>query len=116
VLATYGESNGYLDGQAAVTLKQHESGGRVYMFGAWLDSATQDTWLAQIVLDAGVTPVLPDLPAGVHAMQRGDVYILINNAEPKTVTLPWKATNVLGGKAGKTLKLGRWDVAVVTKA
>jgi beta-galactosidase len=116
VLATYGECNGYLDGQAAVTMKQHESGGRVYMIGAWLDSATQNTLLERIVADAGVSPVLAGLPAGVHVMRRGDVHILINNAEPKTVTLPWKAKNALSGKAGKTLALGKWDVAVLTKA
>lgn len=116
VLATYGESNGYLDGQAAVTMRQHESGGRVYVMGAWLDAVTQNTLMERIIADAGVTPVLPNLPAGVHAMRRGDAYILINNAEPKTVTLPWKAKNALDGKAGKTLKLGWWDVAVVTKA
>ncbi len=62
-----------------------------------------------------MTPVLAGLPAGVHAMQRGDAYIVINDAEPKTVTLPWKASNVLTGKPAKTLKLGKWDVAVLTK-
>lgn len=116
VLATFGESNGYLDGQAAVTMRQHENGGRVYAFGAWLDAATQNVLMARIVNDAGVTPELPGLPAGVHVMRRGEAYILINDAEPKTITLPWKATNVLSGKAGKTLKLGKWDVAVVRKA
>ncbi len=116
VLATYGECNGYLDGQAAVTMRQHESGGCVYIIGAWLDSATQNALLERIVADAGVLPVLPGLPAGVHAMQRGDVYLVINNAESKTVTLPWKAMNALTGKAGKSLALGKWDVAVVTRA
>lgn len=116
VLATYGACNGYLDGQAAVTLKQHEGGGRVYTLGAWLDGDTQDALIERIVADAGAEPVLPRLPAGVHVMRRGDAYIVINNAEPKTVTLPWKAKNALTSKAGKTLSLGKWGVAVLTKA
>ena len=116
VLATYGRANGYLDGQAAITLKQHASGGRAYYLGAWLDDALQDALIGWVTAQAGVEPVLPNLPAGVHAMKRGDAYILINGAEAKSVTLPWRANDHLSGKTAKRFALAPWGVAVVTQA
>lgn len=116
VLARYGASNGWLDGQAAITLHTHApSGGCVYYVGAWLDDALQDALIEWIAARAGVESVLPGLPAGVHGMKRGDAYILINDSEAKSVTLPWRAKDQLSGKTAKTLKLGPWDVAVVTR-
>lgn len=115
VLMTYGASNGYLDDQAAVTMKSHASGGCVYYLGAWLEDSLQDALMRWIVTRAGIAPVLPGLPAGVHAMRRGEAYVLINDAEAKSVTLPWRAKNHLSGKTAKRFRLGPWDVIVATR-
>ena len=95
VLATYGESNGWLDGQAAVT--RHPSGqGVVTYIGAYLDEVTQKTLLKNIVLEAGCKPVL-QTPIGVEACRRvhptqGEILILINHTRvEQQVLLPWKA-------------------------
>lgn len=117
VLARYGAYNGWLDGQAAITRCTHApSGGTVYTVGAWLDDALQDALIGWVVAQAGVEPVLPNLPAGVHAMKRGNAYILINDAEAKSVTLPWRANDHLSGKTAKRFTLPPWGVAVVTQA
>ncbi len=116
VLARYGASNGWLDGQAAITMHTHSpSGGTAYMVGAWLDDALQDSLIGWIVAQAGVEPVLPGLPASVHVMRRGQAYILINNAEPKSVTLPWRAKDHLSGKTARRFMLEPWDVVVATR-
>ncbi|BCX04877.1 MAG: beta-galactosidase [Candidatus Roseilinea sp.] len=115
VLMTYGLANGYLDGQAAVTMKPHASGGCVYYLGAWLDDPLQDAVMGWIAARAGVAPVLPGLPAGVHAMRRGEAYVLINDAEAKSVTLPWRAKDHLSGKTAKRFALRPWDVVVATQ-
>jgi beta-galactosidase len=116
VLATYGASNGWLDGQPAITMKQHASGGRVYLVGAWLDDALLTALMRFVTAQAGIAPALPGLPAGVHAMKRGEAYVLVNGATPSVVALPWRATDHLSGKTSKTLRLGSWGVAVLTKA
>jgi len=69
--------------------------------------------MRRVIADAGVQPVLPNLPPGVHAMKRGHAIILVNSTMPATGTLPTRMKNVLTGKAAKTLKLRPWDVAVV---
>jgi beta-galactosidase len=116
VLARYGECNGWLDGQAAITMHEHKSGGRVYYAGAWLDEALQDSLMKWIIGQVGIEPVLPNIPAGVHVMKRGEAYIVVNNHETKSVTLPWRAKERLSGKTAKSLRLAPWDVAVVTRA
>jgi len=69
-----------------------------------------------VTAQAGIAPALPGLPAGVHAMKRGEAYVLVNGATPSVVALPWRATDHLSGKTSKTLRLGSWGVAVLTKA
>lgn len=96
-------------------MRTHLGGGTVYTLGAWLDDALQDALIGWIVAQAGVEPVLPNLPPGVHAMKRGNAYILVNNSEAKTVSLPWRARNHLSGKTAKRLEPAPWGVAVMTK-
>lgn len=59
VMARYEPSNGWLDAQAAITVKQHPSGGAVWVLGAWLDDPLQDTLLGWIAEQAGVQPHCP---------------------------------------------------------
>lgn len=117
VLARYGSSNGWLDGQPVVTM--HPFGrGRVYYLGAWLDDKLQGPLLQWIATEAGVEPVLPDLPVGVRAGRRANAYVLINGTRvPTVVSLPWPGGNVLGNDDDKSreISLGAHDVAVVTR-
>jgi beta-galactosidase len=115
VLATYGACNGWLDGQAAVTM--HPCGqGRVYYVGAWLDASLQSELMEWVIAQAGVQPVLPDIPAGVDVKRRGDAYIAINGTRADaTIPLPWPAHDHLTGiEVQSTLRLAPRGVAVVT--
>ncbi|MBN1888769.1 MAG: beta-galactosidase [Thermoflexales bacterium] len=116
VLAYYGTSNGWLDGQAAVT--SHPYGkGCVYYVGAYLDESSQQALLDHITQSAGVQPVL-ETPAGVEARKRagaqGEVFIIINH-EPaeKRVSLPWAGREHLSGREGSELVLEPYGVAIV---
>ena len=61
VLATYGASNGWLDGQPAIT--SHYFGkGRVTFVGAYLDEDSQKSLLHQITQEAGVKSVMKAPP------------------------------------------------------
>ncbi len=92
VLMTYGKSNGWLDGQpAAITRKVGQ--GTITYVGAWFDAATMSRMTAQLLDEAGVKPVLTDVPEGVEVCRRSDgqksILILINhNATEEHVALP----------------------------
>lgn len=97
----YGPSNGWLDGQPAVTAHSHGSG-IVYYIGAYLDNQTQCSLLQQIVKAAGVQPLMTT-PPGVEARLREHsggrrLYFLINH-EPvdQCFPLPWPAYDYLTG-------------------
>ncbi len=118
VIARFGELNGWLDGLAAVT--SHSFGkGRVTYVGAWLDEASQQRLMDDIVKSAGVESVM-ECPVGVEARKRvstqGDeVFIVINHERTeKKVNLPWPAHEHLTGSDMHKLKLESYGVAVLT--
>ena len=119
VLATYGASNGWLDGRPAIT--QHEFGrGRVTFIGAYLDEASQATIIQRIAEEANVQPLLV-APAGVEACCRispegREVLILINyTSRAQLIPLPWPAHEHLHDLDLDTdLLLGPLDVALLT--
>jgi beta-galactosidase len=119
VIARYGASNGWLDGQAAIT--SHPYGkGRVYFVGAYLDESSQQALLDHIARLAGVEPVM-ETPAGVEACKRvgtqGEVFIIINHERTeKRVALPWPGREHLSGREGGELMLRPYGVAVVTRS
>ena len=57
VIARYGELNGWLDGQAAIT-SHHYGKGSVTYVGAWLDDASQQKLIDDIAKSAGVEFVM----------------------------------------------------------
>jgi beta-galactosidase len=121
VVARYGASNGWLDGQAAVTVHRYGRG-LVTFVGAYLDEAAQQALLDQIVTQAGIQPVL-ETPKGVEARkrvgaQRQEVWIVINHErEEKQVHLAWPAQEHLSGDAvNGDLSLGPYGVAVLTRS
>jgi beta-galactosidase len=121
VLATYGISNGWLDGQPAIT--RHPFGkGYVTYVGAYLDDESQNNLLRLIVSMATIQPVM-QTPSGVEACRRvkigiGEVFILINHSQSKQlVNLPWSGYEHLQQQAvGQVLTLDAYDVAVLTHA
>jgi beta-galactosidase len=118
VLATYGKSNGWLDGKpAAITRKVGK--GRITNIGAWLDDSGMTAAAKWMIESSGVKAALGPVPDGVEVYPRygdkGTVYILVNfSAAPQTVPLPSQMSDVLGGGVKQSLTLPRYGVAVVS--
>jgi beta-galactosidase len=104
-VARYGQHNGWLDDQIAISYNSYGRGG-VYYVGAYLDEIAQARMLEYICDLNGVKPVLTT-PRGIEACQRvtsdgKKVYILINHHPyEKTVLIPWSAHELLSGYSGK---------------
>jgi beta-galactosidase len=121
VIARYGASNGWLDGQPAITV--HACGqGLVYFVGAYLDEGSQQALLDRVIQAARVRPVL-ETPIGVEARSRvnaagREFFILINHERTEqVVSLPWPAEEYLRGQTLlNRLELGPYEVAVLTRA
>ena len=121
VLARYGTSNGWLDGQPAIT--RHAYGkGQVYVVGAYLDAGVQLGLMKIITAEAGIKPVMA-APAGVEVRQRvtpaGQVITLVTNHErnPQALALPYAVREHLSGSyVVSSLLLEPYGVAVLTPA
>ncbi len=91
VLATYGASNGWLDGQPAAVTRSIGKGSITYL-GASLDAASLRRLVTTFLAESGVAPILPHTPEGVEVCVRTgkrSVLILLNHtAAPVTVALP----------------------------
>ncbi len=119
VLARYGEANGWLDGQPAVTVHPYGKG-LVYYVGAYLDDAAQQALTRQILETAGQP--LVETPEGVQlcACLTADdqlVTIAINHTRAEQVVeLTGAAYDHLSGQNvdGK-LTLPTYGVAVLTQ-
>ncbi len=120
VIATYGKSNGWLDGQPAVITRQVGKG-RITYVGAWLDDALLNDLTTGLLEEAAVKPILPGVPAGVEVCRRSgsgkSVLILINhNTEQEHVTLPSPMRDLIGSQdsAVSAVDLGPYGVAVLS--
>jgi beta-galactosidase len=107
-LATYGESNGWLDHQPAVLTRKVGKGSITYI-GAVLDEKTMAAAAEWMVKQSGVIPVFGPVPDGVEVCRRErdgkNVFVLVNFLrKPQTVTLP---------RAMKAMLLGSGDVTTV---
>ncbi|MGD0839594.1 MAG: beta-galactosidase [Candidatus Acidiferrales bacterium] len=117
VLARYGKSNGWLDGQPAVITRKVGKGSITYI-GALLDDdllAAAAQWMVQ---DSGVTPALGPVPDGIEVCPRSgngkQFYILINWApEARHVSLPHAMDFLLAGTRGDSLDLDPYGVEVL---
>lgn len=119
IIARYGISNGWLDGQAAVTSHPYGNGCVTYV-GAYLDDASQRILMDGVLRSAGVTPVM-SCPPGVEARKRvstqdREVYILINHERTgKRFELPWPAHEHIDGVDVRELELEPYGAAVLTR-
>ena len=116
VLARFGKSNGWLDGQPAVVTRK-VGRGRITYVGVNLDAEAMKpaaAWMAKV---SGVEAVLPSLPEGVDVAIRSGagkrVLILTNYADgPREVRPPAGSTDVLSGGRAASVSLPRFGVAV----
>ncbi|MEV4597132.1 beta-galactosidase [Amycolatopsis sp. NPDC049253] len=117
VVATFG--TGELAGRPAVTRNDFGDGVAWYL-ATRPDAAAMRALLDRITAEAGVSPVLPDLPEGVQAVVRhgagGQYLFLLNHgAEAVTVTLPSPAPDLLTdpGRPTEAVLLAPRGVAVL---
>jgi beta-galactosidase len=96
ILARFGEANGWLDGQAALTRHPAgENGGQVIYVGAVLNRELQSDLTDWLLPRAGVTPVQTGAAPGVEVGRRvgedGQACLLVINHNRVEATLPLPA-------------------------
>lgn len=99
VLATYGISNGWLDGQPAVTSRVVGMG-RTTVIGAWMDDVLMKEIILSLLSQSDV-PATWTLPTGVELCRRAgegrELTLYINHSsKPKTVSVE-VSTDLLSG-------------------
>jgi beta-galactosidase len=117
--AYYGNANGWLDNQPAITA--HPFGnGMVYYIGAYLDETSQQALMDHILSIAGMQPI--QTPTGVEVRTRlsqagEEIYFFINHERlEQTVHLPWPAHDHLNQQEIEgALPLPPYGVAILTK-
>jgi beta-galactosidase len=121
IIATFGASNGWLDGRPALTSHRYGSG-MVYFFGVYLDEDSQRVFLDRVASGAGVKPIM-ETPTGVEARARlsadgVEVVIVINHTRAEqSVQLPRRACDHLTGALVQgEMRLAPYGVAVLTSA
>ncbi len=120
ILMRYGKSNGWLDDQPAAVTRKLGNGTITYI-GASLDPAAMKRAAAWMLSDAGLAPVLPNIPEGVDvAIRTGKkerakhILILTNyNADPVTIALPSEMHDILAGNTTSSITLQQYGVAVL---
>lgn len=120
-VGSYGEHNGWLDGQVAATVSPYKNG-MVYTSGAYLDEAAQDDFVAQVIKIANIPPLI-NLPTGVEICQRVteegyQVGILINhNSSEQRIQIPFPIFDYLSEQRLEgEIVLAAYDVIVFTRA
>jgi beta-galactosidase len=117
VLMRYGKSNGWLDAQPAAVTRKVGSGSITYI-GAALDESAMKAAVKWMLSDAGMTPVMENLPTDVDvAIRSGNgkrVLIFTNYAsEPRTIAMPHEMTDVLNGQKVNSVTLPEYGVRVL---
>ena len=120
VLATYGKSNGWLDGKPAVITRKIGKGSITYV-GVWMDDAGMAKLAQWMTNMSGVTPAFGPVPEGVEVDPRygkdHTVFILVNLAKgTQIVPLPRSMQDVLNGGSVQSVNLPRYGVAVLSEA
>ncbi len=119
VLERYGKSNGWLDGQPAIVTRRYGTGTITYV-GAWLNPPLMRKFAAWALRQAGIHPILPNVPRGVEVCRRSsatkDIIILINHdVVTHTVRLRRPMFNLLSKKSVRVsqVTLPKYGVAVL---
>jgi beta-galactosidase len=127
---TYGASQGWLDGKPALLTRQVGRGTITYL-GAWLEPALMSKFVAKLLADAAIQPLVPGVAQSVEVCERSGggkrIWIIINHGRSaQTVRLPRQVKEILvgggvGGRStrggtggnGDSIQLAAHDVAVV---
>lgn len=121
IVATYKDSNGWLDGQPAMTVRGVRSG-MIYVVGTYLDASTQAVFLNHVTQICGLSRVL-ETPPGVTASRRVrednlEVLIVINHTrQEQSVNLGSDTfENKLTGRVhAGAMKLAPYELAILVK-
>jgi beta-galactosidase len=118
ILARYGKSNGWLDGQIAISVNEYGKG-RVYYVGAYLDEASQQSLVNQILEKAkvGTLVTAPGIEVCVRTQPDGEeIFIVINhNSMQCSVQWPWPSFEHLRAvRLDSAFNLPAYSVAVLT--
>jgi beta-galactosidase len=116
-LMRYGKCNGWLDGQPAAVTRSVGQGSITYI-GAGLDGATMKAAAKWMMREAGLIPIMSDLPEDVDlAIRSGNgkrVLIFTNyGVSPRTIALPSPMEDALMGGTVSSVTLPQYGVAVL---
>jgi beta-galactosidase len=116
-LMRYGKSNGWLDGQPAAVTRPVGQGSITYI-GAGLEGATMKAATEWMMKEAGIRPIMSDLPEDVDlAVRSGNgkqVFIFTNyGVSPHTIPLAGPMEDVLMGGTVSSITLPQYGVAVL---
>jgi beta-galactosidase len=116
-LMRYGKSNGWLDGQPAAVTRSVGKG-RITYIGAGLEGATMKAATEWMMKEAGLDPIMSDLPEDVDLAIRsgnGKRILIFTNyaASPRTIALPGPMEDVLMGGTVSSVTLPQYGVAVL---
>ncbi|MBW4331785.1 beta-galactosidase [Stakelama sp. CBK3Z-3] len=108
IRARYADPGGWLDGKPAIVSRKVGKGSITYI-GAWLEPAAMRDVAQQLMDDAGVRPMIPNVPEGVEIGERSGagkhILIAINHGDsPKPVAIPANALPVAGEVANDMLR------------
>ncbi len=123
VLATFGPSNGWLDGGAAVTRHRvGANGGQVLMVGGWLDDALMASLAEWLIQETGITPTTTPTPQGIEVARRvgaegkAVTFVINHNRHEETVALPGipapRRDVLTGEECGESVTLPGYGVRV----
>jgi beta-galactosidase len=121
VIARYGKSNGWLDGQIAISVNEFGNG-LVYYIGAYLDEPAQQTLFTRLLKTAQVTTMVtsPGIEICTRIHSGGDeiFYIVINhNSMECRVDMPWPSfDHINGNPLAAEFRLPAYGVAVLSPA
>ncbi|WP_322506723.1 beta-galactosidase, partial [Anaerolinea sp.] len=121
-VVTYGVSNGWLDGQIAMTIHNHGSG-LVYYTGAYLDDTAMFAYLKRVVANAGVQGLF-EAPVGVQIYRRvrtydkKEVFVIVNHTRMEQIVKLDNNTyddHISGKRIAGQIRLSPYGIAVLTK-
>jgi len=116
-LMRYGKSNGWLDGQPAAVTRSVGKGSITYI-GAGLEGATLKAAAAWMMKEAGLDPIMSDLPEDVDLAIRSGIgkrVLIFTNygSSPRTIALPSPMEDVLLGGRVSSVTLPQYGVSVL---
>jgi beta-galactosidase len=117
VLATYGKSNGWLDGKPAIVTRKVGKGSITYV-GVWLNDEGMDKLAASFLAESGIQPAFGPVPDGVEVSPRygkdHTVFVLVNlSGISQVVPLPTPMDDILKNARVQSVSLQQYGVSVL---